>query len=111
MGYRDILQEVSFSPVMGQYLTFLQSKSFAESGTYPDENYARELMQLFTIGLFKLDQNGTALHGSNGELIPTYTNENIMDFARVWTGFDVQAFRTNLEARRGLRSRNFIDPM
>jgi cullin-associated NEDD8-dissociated protein 1 len=49
-NYRDVMREVSYSPVMGTYLTFMYNKALDFGGTYPDENYARELMQLFTIG-------------------------------------------------------------
>ena len=56
---RDVLLEVTFSAAMATYLTYRRSRSFAFSGTTPDENYAREVMQLFTIGLYQLHENGT----------------------------------------------------
>ncbi len=52
-NYRDILREVSYSPSMAQYLTYIQNQAFSVAGSYPDENYAREIMQLFSIGLWK----------------------------------------------------------
>lgn len=55
-----------------------------------DENYAREFMQLFTIGLWKLNKDGTSQLDENGQRIPTYSNEDVMTFARSWTGFDDQ---------------------
>ena len=55
-------------------------------GFYPDENYARELMQLFTIGLVELNPDGTRKQDEEGNDIPTYDNGNIQDFARVMTG-------------------------
>jgi hypothetical protein len=58
-NYRDVLKEVSYSPMMGQMLTFTNTRSFAFGGAAPDENYAREVMQLFTIGLWELHPNGT----------------------------------------------------
>lgn len=114
-NYRDILKEVSFSPVMGSMLTFVGSKSLDISKTYPDENYARELMQLFTIGLYELNIDGTRKRNmnENNTEIETYTNDDIKAFARAWTGFKLQAPRGNIEVnyRNSMTRRNFIDPM
>ncbi len=87
-NYRDILGKVSFHPAMGHYLSHLgNQKSRPEINQFPDENYAREVMQLFTIGLWELNQNGTRKLNSSGEPIPTYTNGDITEMARVFTGF------------------------
>ena len=110
-NYRDLIKEVAHSPMMGSYLTFLNSKSFASSGLPPDENFAREIMQLFTIGLWKLNLDGSFATDENGAKIPTYSNKNIQAFARVWTGFQIQNFRGNIEGHRGIQSTNFLDPM
>ena len=110
-NYIDIVKEVTYSPMMGSYLTFKDSKSFAASGLPPDENYARELMQLFTVGLWKLNMDGSFALDEKGEKIETYNNANIQNFARVWTGFRQQSFRGNLEAHRARGSTNFVDPM
>ena len=59
-SYRDVMREVSYSPMMADYLTFLRNKGVA-FGSYPDENYAREVMQLFSIGLHRLNPDGTPL--------------------------------------------------
>ena len=104
---RDLMREVSYSPVMGAWLTFLQSQSLAYSGTKPDENYAREIMQLFTIGLWELNADGTRKRDAAGSPIQTYTNEHIVAFARAWTGFDTPLERGNL----GRHSRKHVDPM
>ena len=97
---------------MGRFLTYKDSKSFANSGLPPDENFARELMQLFTIGLWKLNIDGSFVRDENGEKIPTYNNANIQNFARMWTGFSATPFRGNLEANRAFSSgQNFVDPM
>ena len=109
--YGDILREVAYSPMMGMYLTYLNSRSFAASGVPPDENFAREFMQLFSIGLWKLNLDGTFKVDSEGNKIPTYTNKHIQSFARVWTGFTLQTFRGNIEGHRGVGSTNFLDPM
>ena len=85
-NYRDVLREVTYSPIMGDYLTFKRNRAFDSSNNYPDENFAREIMQLFTIGLWKLNEDGTRMKDSDGNDIPTYSNEHIMNFARVFTG-------------------------
>ena len=94
-SYRNIMREVTASPMMGLYLTFKGNKE-AEAGKLPDENFAREIMQLFTIGLFELEIDGTIKDGgaSGGD---TYTNADIATFARVWTGFDYRSSRGNYE--------------
>ena len=73
--------------MMAVFLTYMKSKSFhynfhsyRNEELHPDENYAREIMQLFTIGLYDLNLDGTRKVDSNGENIPTYTNEDIVAF-------------------------------
>ena len=58
-SFGAMLKEVTYSPAMARYLTYLDSGGIASAGTYPDENYAREVMQIFTIGLYELHPNGT----------------------------------------------------
>jgi len=82
---------------MGKMLTYLRSQSYSFSGSFPDENYAREIMQLFTIGLNELHMNGTNVLDDDGNAIPTYDNSHIMAFSRAWTGFDAQPVRANIE--------------
>ena len=96
-SYSALLKEVAFAPIMGEYLTHLQNKAQAYTDSYPDENFAREIMQLFTIGLWKLNSDGTRVDPPQ----PTYNNEDITAFARVWIGFDFQQSRANMEQRRG----------
>jgi uncharacterized protein (DUF1800 family) len=79
---------------------------FFSSLVPPDENYARELMQLFTIGLWQLNSDGSVLLDDAGNKVPTYTNKNIQSFAKIWTGFKIQAFRGNIEGHRGHSSAN-----
>ena len=74
---RDVLREISYSPLMARYLTFHGNARF-DGHTYPDENYARELMQLFTIGLHGLDDGGAADAGA-----PAYGTDHILDYSRV----------------------------
>lgn len=86
-NYRDILLDVTLHPVMGAYLSHLRNdKSDPRSGRYPDENYAREIMQLLSIGLFQLKQDGTLLRDGRGKPIPTYDNDDITELAKIFTG-------------------------
>ncbi len=86
-NYRDLLGDVTFHSAMGAYLTYVNnSKAVPAENKFPDENYARELMQLFTIGLHELNLDGTPKLDSLGELIPTYGNYEIAEFAKVFTG-------------------------
>lgn len=85
--FRELVEDVTYSPEMGKYLSHLQNSSEASSGVPPDENYAREIMQLFTIGLFELWDDGfVKLDPVQFNLIPTYDNDDIKDLARVMTG-------------------------
>ena len=85
-NYRDLLEDVTYSTAMGEYLTYMQNrKGDMESGRMPDENYARELMQLFTIGLVELGMDGQP-RMRDGEPIETYSNRDVSGLARVFTG-------------------------
>jgi uncharacterized protein (DUF1800 family) len=85
--YRDILEDVAYSPVMGWYLSHLQNrKADPEINRFPDENFAREIMQLFTVGLWELEMDGTRKLDDLGDPIPTYDNDEITEMARVFTG-------------------------
>jgi uncharacterized protein (DUF1800 family) len=86
-NYRDLLRAVTLHPAMGIYLSHVNNaKANPELNTYPDENYAREIMQLFTIGLFELNPDGSEKTDAQGRPIPTYDNDAIREFARVFTG-------------------------
>ena len=84
-NFRDLLQEVTLSPKMGDYLTYVNNQK-ANGKQLPDENYAREVMQLFTIGLWMLNNDGTLMLDDEGEPIPTYNNYHITELAKVFTG-------------------------
>jgi uncharacterized protein (DUF1800 family) len=87
-NFRDLLGEVTRHPAMGRYLTHLKNpKSDIANNRFPDENYAREVMQLFTIGLYELNQDGTRVLDVNNNPIPTYDNNDIAEFAKVFTGY------------------------
>ncbi len=85
-NFRTLLQQVSTSAAMGYYLTFIGNrKANPTTGAVPDENYARELMQLFTIGLLRLNPDGTV------QPTETYTQADISGLARVFTGFTLDS--------------------
>ena len=84
-NFRQLLQDVTLSPMMGQFLSMLGNDK-GNATTDPDENYAREVMQLFTIGLWQLNNDGTQ-QLANGQPIPTYSNTDVMGLAAVFTGF------------------------
>lgn len=93
---RDLLRGVALHPCMGTYLSHLKNrKADPTLGTFPDENFAREVMQLFSIGLWELNQDGTPRVDHLGNSIPTYNNETITNFARVFTGLSFGGPRGN----------------
>lgn len=86
-NYRDLLMDVTRHPAMGMYLSHLNNrKSDPAIGRFPDENYAREVMQLFSIGLFELNVDGSRKLDAEGRPIPTYDNDDITEFAKIFTG-------------------------
>jgi uncharacterized protein (DUF1800 family) len=85
-NYRDLLESVSLHPMMGTYLTSIRNqKEDLATGRVPDQNYAREVMQLFSIGLYELNLDGSLKGGSTP--IETYTVEDIKGLAKVFTGW------------------------
>jgi uncharacterized protein (DUF1800 family) len=88
-NFRQLLQAVTLHPAMGYYLnTKGNQKENPATGRLPDENYAREVMQLFTIGLYKLNLDGTEKLDAHGKPIETYTPSDVSNLARVFTGYD-----------------------
>ena len=86
-NYEDLLQEISIDPNMAFFLSHLNNpKTDTILGIRPDENYAREIMQLFSIGLYELNNNGTRKVDGGGNWIPTYDNNDIRELAKVFTG-------------------------
>jgi uncharacterized protein (DUF1800 family) len=93
-NYRDLLTQVSRTAAMGSYLTYRgNKKADPKTGSQPDENYARELMQLFSIGLFKLKIDGTQEKDANDKPIDSYTQDDVLGMARVFTGWDLTDVR------------------
>jgi len=98
-NYRTLLERVSLHPEMGWYLTYLRNQKADQlKGTSPDENYAREVHQLFTVGLVQLQPDGTLLLDAQGLPIPTYDNITITETAKVFTGWAYQNLRNDFFA-------------
>jgi uncharacterized protein (DUF1800 family) len=89
-NFRDLLEAITLNPAMGYYLnTKGNLKENTSTGRQPDENYAREVMQLFTIGLNLLNADGTLKLDANGKSQETYGASDVSNLARVFTGYDV----------------------
>jgi uncharacterized protein (DUF1800 family) len=87
-NFRALIEDMALSPVMGIYLSHMRNpKEDPATGRLPDENFARELMQLFTIGLHELNPDGTVQLGADGKPIETYNNADVMALAKVFTGW------------------------
>jgi uncharacterized protein (DUF1800 family) len=107
--FRSLLKAVTLSSAMGTYLNMKgNQKANAATGRAPDENYAREVLQLFTIGLYKLNTDGSLQLNGQGQPIETYDNNDIQGLARVFTGWDLAAgtdpsgVQASLAFRQGL---------
>ncbi len=95
-NFRALLEKITLNPAMGFYLnTAGNLKEDAASGREPDENYAREVMQLFTIGLYQLNTDGTLKTDTLGNPIETYVQDDVSNLARVFTGYDYDYSRTS----------------
>ena len=96
-NFRTLLREVTLSPTMGKYLDAVFSRCTrntvtcpnGSTTTVPNENYPREVLQLFTLGLWELNQNGTVRLNASGQPTPTYTQETLVEYARALTGWSV----------------------
>ena len=87
-NYRTLLRDVTLQPAMGYYLNMLgNDKEDLTTGRMPSENYAREVMQLFSIGLLQLNDDGTPKRDAAGKTIPTYDQSVVQGFAKVFTGW------------------------
>jgi uncharacterized protein (DUF1800 family) len=87
-NFRDLLQEVTLNPAMGEYLDMVNNpKPDPARGIEPNENYARELLQLFTIGEVELNADGTRRLDASGTPIPTYDQDTVENLARALTGW------------------------
>ena len=109
-NYRDLLGQITYSSAMAKYLSHFRNRREDVIGnTLPDENFAREIMQLFSIGLEKLNLDGTPVKDNNGNIVPTYDIEVVAEMAKIFTGLGVQTksdgsenvyfFESNMEHR------------
>src|SRR2546421_206668 len=112
-NYRQLLEDVTLNPAMGAYLNMLQNdKANPSRGTLPNENYARELMQLFSIGLYDLNLDGSLTLSSSGFPISTYGQGEILGTAAVLTGWTyAQPGATNPVFFPGAAAQSWRDPM
>ena len=88
-NFRTMLYEITLNPGMGEYLNMRGNSVVSLSNPTPNENYAREIMQLFSIGVDTLNQDGTPVVDAQGNRVPTYDQNNITNLARVFTGWDL----------------------
>jgi uncharacterized protein (DUF1800 family) len=116
-SFRELLEKVSLNPEMAVFLTYLfNQKADAAKGTSPDENYAREIQQLFTVGLVQLHPDGSLMLDETGTPIPTYDNAIIAETAKVFTGWAYDTPRGNFfynpsyERPGGYDEANFFSP-
>jgi uncharacterized protein (DUF1800 family) len=110
-NYRQLLEKVSLSPIMGVWLSHLRNQKYnPATGAMPDENYAREVMQLFSIGLVQLQPDGTLKLSSTGLPIATYDIATITEMAKVFTGFSFYTATPGTTSFRGGPA-NYYDSM
>jgi uncharacterized protein (DUF1800 family) len=110
--FRSLLEKVTLQPSMGLYLSHLRNaKADPETGALPDENYAREVMQLFTIGLNELQPDGTLKLNNRGLPIATYTNDTIQEMAKVFTGWTFASANPNNDNQFRRSARDDVTPM
>lgn len=116
-NYRDLLEAITYNPAMGEWLTYMGNQKADDTGRVPDENYARELLQLFTVGIVELQPNGEP-RLQNGRPVELYDNEDVTGLARVFTGLDIagldrRAFPSLVDAVGEVDDlgENFLRPM
>jgi uncharacterized protein (DUF1800 family) len=85
-NYLDVMTDVTLTPAMGNFLNMVDNDA-PPPGEHANENYAREIMQLFCLGLNQLNPDGTPMLDSSGNPIPTYTQTDVMNLGRVFTGW------------------------
>ncbi len=104
-NYRNLMKDLTLNPAMGNYLDMIRSTK-----NNPNENYAREILQLFSVGLFMLDQDGTLQLDGNGNPIPTYDQNTVNNFTKVFTGWTT-CETTAVCPNRTSGAPNYKDPM
>jgi uncharacterized protein (DUF1800 family) len=107
-SFRTLLFDVTLNPGMGEYLNM---RGNSVNGGNPNENYSREIMQLFSIGVDTLNQDGTAVVDAAGNRVPSYDQATITNLARVFTGWDLGPNRTTNINGVDTSVTNYLDPM
>lgn len=112
-NFRDILKHVTLSPAMGVYLDMRANAAGSQiTGLHPNENYAREILQLFSAGLYRTWPDGTIALDSNAAAVPTYDQQVITGMARVFTGWNYsQKLNGDRLPTSSSPASNYIDPM
>ncbi|MDM0044715.1 DUF1800 domain-containing protein [Variovorax dokdonensis] len=117
-NFRDLLEAITLNPAMGMYLNTRGNQKEDDDGRQPDENYAREVMQLMTIGLVQLEPNGQPRRSADGRPLPTYSQDDVSQLARVFTGYELDidpsemnAFAAPASGRRGVSNGWTTRPM
>ncbi len=88
-SFRSVLEDITLSPAMGLFLNMRGNQKENAEGRLPDENYAREVMQLFSIGLYQLNADGSEKRGADGSKLASYSQDDVTNLARVLTGWDL----------------------
>jgi uncharacterized protein (DUF1800 family) len=101
-NYGDLIREVTINPSMAVYLDNLENRPTSTQCPWcaPNENYARELMQLFTLGVVKLAPDGTVLRDAASRPLETYTQKDVEELARALTGWRIEGNQDRTDYRR-----------
>jgi uncharacterized protein (DUF1800 family) len=111
-NFKDLLLATTLHPAMGRYLDMLgNDKPNPATGRIPNENYAREILQLFSLGLNRLHPDGSLMLNSKGELIPTYDQDVVIGFSHVFTGWYYYSAQTNPYPTSFSGSADWLQPM
>ncbi len=111
-NYRQLLEDVTLHPAMGYYLSMIGSrKEDPAKGTHPNENYAREVLQLFSIGLYRLNPDGSRMLDAAGQPIPTYDEAAVKGLAAAFTGWNFAGNDTSKPAVFDPAKENWLEPM
>jgi uncharacterized protein (DUF1800 family) len=109
-NFRTLLFEITLNPGMGEYLNMRGNSVVNRANPTPNENYSREIMQLFSIGVDTLNQDGTPVLDGQGNRVPSYDQTNIANLARVFTGWDLAANKVWVVDGTTAVT-NYLDPM
>ena len=109
-NFRVLLEKVTLHPAMGRFLDMANNQKTTSTGISPNENYAREVLQLFSNGLYLLNDDGTEKKGPDGRPIETYTQDEIKGFAKVFTGWTYPT-RAGVAATVRLNGQNLAGTM